>query len=113
MEPDINERIEREAEYFDHKQFQREGYEAALAYLNNGIGRQRRNDVVRASLQEATGKRALEIGSQSWEWCLFRYRYRPTPLTGLHISPADTPPPPPPPPHPQSPPPFFNIDPPD
>ena len=43
MGPDINERIEREAEYFDHKQFQREGYEAALAYLNNGIGRQRRS----------------------------------------------------------------------
>src|SRR5215831_10780723 len=89
MEPDINERIEREAEYFDHKQFQREGYEAALAYLNNGIGRQRRNDVVRASLQEATGKRILEIGSQSWEWCLFRYGYRPTQLTCINISQAE------------------------
>ena len=64
MGPDINERIEREAEYFDHKQFQREGYEAALAYLNNGIGRQRRNDVVRASMQEATGKRVLEIATE-------------------------------------------------
>jgi len=89
MGPDINERIEREAEYFDHKQFQREGYEPALAYLNNGIGRQRRNDVVRAAMREATGKRVLEIGSQSWEWCLFRYGYRPTQLTCINISQAE------------------------
>src|SRR5262252_1067852 len=86
MGPDINERIEREAEYFDHKQFQREWYEAALAYLNYVIGRQRRNDVVRAAMREATGKRVLEIGSQSWEWCLFRYGYRPTQLTCINIS---------------------------
>lgn len=89
MRPDINERIRREAEYFDQKQFQREGFEAALGYINNGIGRLRRNEVIRAAMRDAAGKRVLEIGSQSWEWCLFRYGYRPTQLTCINISQAE------------------------
>lgn len=89
MGPDIEERIRREAEYFDHKQFQREEFEAALAYLNNGIGRQRRNQVMRTAMQRADGARVLEIGSQSWEWCLARYGYRPAQLTCINVSQAE------------------------
>jgi SAM-dependent methyltransferase len=89
MGPNIEERVRREAEYFDHKQYQREGYEAALTYLNHGIGRQRRNDVIRAAMREADGARVLEIGSQSWEWCLARYGYRPARLICINISQAE------------------------
>lgn len=89
MTPDIKERVQRETEYFDHAQYQREGFEAALSYLNNGIGRQKRNEVIRAAMQEACGQRVLEIGSQSWEWCLFRYGYRPVRLACINISQAE------------------------
>lgn len=89
MGSDIEERVKREAEYFDHRQSQRQGYEAALAYLNDGIGRQRRNEAVRAAMREADGARVLEIGSQSWEWCLARYDYRPAQLTCINISQAE------------------------
>ncbi len=33
--------------------------------------------------------RVLEIGSQSWEWSLFRYNYRPRQLTCINISEAE------------------------
>jgi len=33
--------------------------------------------------------RVLEIGSQSWEWCLARYGYRPAQLTCINISQAE------------------------
>jgi SAM-dependent methyltransferase len=89
MGSDIEERVRRESEYFDHKHFQREGYEAALAYLNNGIGRQRRNEVIRTTMREAADRRVLEIGSQSWEWCLFRYGYRPAQLICINVSQAE------------------------
>jgi SAM-dependent methyltransferase len=89
MGPDIKERVKRETEYFDHRQAQRVGYEAALTYLNDGIGRWRRNEVMRAAMQDAAGRRVLEIGSQSWEWCLFRYGYRPAQLTCINISKAE------------------------
>ena len=89
MGPAIKERVRRETEYFDQRQFQRAGFEAALSYLNNGIGRWRRNEVIRAAMQDAAGRGVLEIGSQSWEWCLFRYGYRPAHLTCINISQAD------------------------
>jgi SAM-dependent methyltransferase len=37
-------------------------------------------------MREAPGLRVLEIGSQSWEWCLARYGYRPEQLTCINIS---------------------------
>lgn len=89
MGPDIKERVRRETEYFDQRQFQRVGFEAALSYLNHGIGRQRRNEVIRTAMQDAAGRRVLEIGSQSWEWCLYRYGYRPAQLTCINISRAE------------------------
>jgi SAM-dependent methyltransferase len=89
MGPPIKERVRRETEYFDQSQFQRAGFESALSYLNNGIGRRRRNEVIRAAMQAAAGRRVLEIGSQSWEWCLFRYGYRPAHLTCINISQAE------------------------
>jgi SAM-dependent methyltransferase len=37
-------------------------------------------------MRDAVGARVLEIGCQSWEWCLFRYGYRPERLTCINIS---------------------------
>ena len=89
VRPDTKERVTREAELYDNARLQRDGFENALAYLNNGIGRLRRNEVIRAAMRDAAGRRALEIGSQSWEWCLFRYGYRPEQLTCINISQAE------------------------
>jgi SAM-dependent methyltransferase len=86
MRPDTKDRVNREAELYDNRQLQRDGFETALKYLNDGIGRLRRNEAIRAAMQDATGRRVLEIGSQSWEWCLFRYGYRPQQLTCINIS---------------------------
>jgi ubiquinone/menaquinone biosynthesis C-methylase UbiE len=55
-----------------------------LTYLNDG--RLRRNEAIRAGMRDATGLRVLEIGSQSWEWCLARYGYQPAKLTFINIS---------------------------
>jgi len=82
----IKQRVTREAEFFDHQQSQRDRFERGLAYLNKGIGWQRRNEAVCAAMRDAVGARVLEIGSQSWEWCLFRYGYRPQQLTCINIS---------------------------
>ena len=89
MRSDIKERVSREAEFFDHQQSQRDGFETGLTYLNNGIGWQRRNEAIRMAMRDAVGARVLEIGSQSWEWCLFRYGYRPERLTCINISQAE------------------------
>src|SRR5215470_13343481 len=89
MRPDIKDRVDREAKLYDNRQLQRDGFETALTYLNDGIGRLRRNEAIRAAMQDATGLRVLEIGSQSWEWCLFRYGYRPEQLTCINISEAE------------------------
>src|SRR6516162_6993667 len=86
MKQDTKDRVTREADFYDNARLQRDRFEKALAYLNNGIGRQRRNEVIRAAMQEAEGRQVLEIGSQSWEWCLFRYGYRPQQLTCINIS---------------------------
>jgi SAM-dependent methyltransferase len=86
MQPETKDRVKREVELYDGQQLRRDGFEAALTYLNDGIGRLRRNEVIRAAMREATGKRVLEIGSQSWEWCLARYGYRPERLTCINIS---------------------------
>ena len=89
MGPVIKERVEREAELYDSNKLQRDGFEAALSYLNDGIGRQRRNEAIRAAMRVAIDRQVLEIGSQSWEWCLVRYGYRPTQLTCINISQAE------------------------
>jgi SAM-dependent methyltransferase len=89
MRPEIKERAYREAEFYDKRQSQRDGFETALTYLNNGIGRLRRNEAIRTGLRDATGARILEIGAQSWEWCLSRYGYRPEQLTCINISQAE------------------------
>jgi SAM-dependent methyltransferase len=86
MRSDIKYRVRREAELYDQQRLRRDGFEAALAYLNDGIGRRRRNEAIRAAMKDATGKRVLEIGSQSWEWCLLRYGYQPAHLTCINIS---------------------------
>lgn len=83
---DIKERVAREAEFFDYQQLQRHGFETALRYLNDGIGRQRRNEAIRSGMRDTAGARVLEIGSQSWEWCLFHYGYRPQQLICINIS---------------------------
>jgi SAM-dependent methyltransferase len=89
MQLESKDRVKREAELYDSQQLQRDRFDAALAYLNDGIGRVRRNDAIRVAMQEAVGKQVLEIGSQSWEWCLARYGYRPERLTCINISQAE------------------------
>ncbi len=89
MRPGTKDRVNREAELYDHQQLRRDGFETVLAYLNDGIGRRRRNEAIRAAMRDATGMRVLEIGSQSWEWCLFRYGYRPEQLICINISEAE------------------------
>src|SRR5712692_2263222 len=86
MRPGTKDRVNREAELYDHQQLRRDGFETVLAYLNDGIGRRRRNEAIRAAMRDATGMRVLEIGSQSWEWCLAQYGYRPEQLTCVNIS---------------------------
>jgi SAM-dependent methyltransferase len=86
MTANYKERVAKEAGFYDNEQFQRERFESALTYLNDGIGRQRRNEAIRTAMQDAEGARVLEIGSQSWEWCLLRYGYQPAQLTCINIS---------------------------
>jgi len=89
MMPDTKDRVRREVEFYDSDLSGRRAFDSALTYLNDGIGRVRRNEVIRAAMQDASGMRVLEIGSQSWEWCLFRYNYRPRQLTCINISEAE------------------------
>jgi SAM-dependent methyltransferase len=89
MKPDTKDRVTREAEFYDNARLQRDGFEKTLAYLNNGIGKLRRNEAIRAAMRDTTGRRVLEIGSQSWEWCLFRYGYQPQKLICINISQAE------------------------
>ena len=86
MRSDVKNRSGREAELYDKQRLRRDRFESALTYLNDGVGRLRRNEVIRAAMREATGSRVLEIGSQSWEWCLARYGYRPAQLTCINVS---------------------------
>jgi SAM-dependent methyltransferase len=86
MRSDVKNRSDREAELYDKQRLRRDRFESALTYLNDGVGRQRRNEAIRVAMREATGSRVLEIGSQSWEWCLARYGYRPAQLTCINIS---------------------------
>jgi SAM-dependent methyltransferase len=89
MVPDSKARTHREVKFYDSEQSARQSFDRALTYLNDGIGRQRRNEVIRTAMRDAAGMRVLEIGSQSWEWCLFRYDYRPEQLTCINISQAE------------------------
>lgn len=86
MRQNIKDRVNREVKLYDQQQLRRDGFESTLTYLNDGLGRLRRNEAIRAAMREATGLRVLEIGSQSWEWCLARYGYRPAQLTCINIS---------------------------
>src|SRR5215469_6047309 len=86
MRSDVQNRSDREAELYDKQRLQRDRFESALTYLNDGVGRLRRNEAIRAAMREATGSRVLEIGSQAWEWCLARYGYQPAQLTCINIS---------------------------
>ena len=87
--PDTKDRVRREVEFYDSDLSGRRAFDGALTYLNDGIGRLRRNEVIRVAMQDASGMRVLEIGSQSWEWCLFRYNYLPRQLTCINISEAE------------------------
>jgi SAM-dependent methyltransferase len=89
MKHNTQDRVAREADFYDNSRLQRDGFENTLAYLNNGIGRLRRNEAIRAAMRDAEGRQVLEFGSQSWEWCLFRYGYRPHQLTCINISQAE------------------------
>jgi len=86
---DTKDRVHRELEFYDSEQSGRHAFDNALTYLNDGIGRLRRNEVIRGAMRDATGMCVLELGSQSWEWCLFRYDYRPRQLTCINISQAE------------------------
>jgi hypothetical protein len=46
-----------------------DGFATALAYLNGGIGWQRRNEAIHIAMGNA-------VGAQVLEWCPFRYGYR-------------------------------------
>jgi SAM-dependent methyltransferase len=89
MQPKTKDRVQREAEFYDGQQLRRHTLDSALSYLNDGIGRLQRNEAVRAAMGDAVGKQVLEIGSQSWEWCLANYGYRPEQLTCINISQAE------------------------
>ncbi len=89
MMPDTKARVSNEVEFYDGDLSGRTAFDHALTYLNDGIGRLRRNEVLRAAMRDANGMRVLEIGSQSWEWCLFRYDYQPRQLTCINISQAE------------------------
>src|SRR6266446_9955482 len=65
MMPDTKDRVRREVEFYDSDLAGRRAFDSALTYLNDGIGRLRRNEVIRAAMQDASGMRVLEIGSQS------------------------------------------------
>jgi hypothetical protein len=54
MKRDIKDRVAREAEFYDNARLQRDAFENALAYLNNGIGRRliERNFEVRSYYSE-------------------------------------------------------------
>ena len=86
MRSDVKNRSDREAELYDKQRLQRDRFESALTYLNDGVGRLRRNEAIRAAMREATGSRVLEIGSQSSESCGARYGYRPVQLTCINIA---------------------------
>src|SRR5215469_9066998 len=87
--PRFKDRVHREVEFYDSDQSGRRAFDNSLTYLNSGIGRLRRNEVIRAAMRDAVGMRVLEIGSQSWEWCLFRYGYQAEQLTCINISQAE------------------------
>jgi SAM-dependent methyltransferase len=86
---DLETRVKREAVIYDRNELRRERFEAAMRFANEGIGRIRRNEVIRDTLRDADGREVLEIGSQAWEWCLYRYGYRPARTVCINISEAE------------------------
>lgn len=89
MKPNIKDRVHNEAMFYDEPRLQRKSFDAALTYLNDGIGRSRRDNAIRIAMQDAEGAHVLEIGSQSWVSSLFRYGYRPQSLVCINISEAE------------------------
>ena len=89
MNPDIKDRVHNEVMFYNNRRLKRENFDAALAYLNDGIGRSRRENAIRTAMRDADGGRVLEIGSQSWQSSLFRYGYRPESLVCINISEAE------------------------
>jgi len=83
---DFRSRAEREAQIYDQHIMRRDQFEDALAYLNEGLGRIRRNEFIQAKMRDADGKAVLEIGSQAWAWCLHKHGYRPLRLVCINIS---------------------------
>jgi SAM-dependent methyltransferase len=51
MASDLKARVKREAEFYDTGQDPRGKLDAALAYLDEGIGRQRRREVIREAMK--------------------------------------------------------------
>lgn len=89
MNPDIKDRVHNEALFYDNRRLKRENFDAALTYLNDGIGRSRRESAIRTAMQDAEGARVLEIGSQSWVSSIFHHGYRPQSLVCINISEAE------------------------
>jgi ubiquinone/menaquinone biosynthesis C-methylase UbiE len=87
--PDLRDRVEREVDFFGQGYNPRVKLDTALAHMHEGIGRQRRREVIGAAMIHASGKRVLEIGCQEWESCLFSYGYRPSELICINISEAE------------------------
>jgi SAM-dependent methyltransferase len=85
---ELQSRAEREKAIYD-KGLQRGAFEAAIGFANYGPGRQRRDEFIRAAMQEVQGKDVLEIGSQAWEACIHRFGYQPAALTCINISEAE------------------------
>jgi len=51
MRSDVKNRSDREAELYDKQRLRRDGFESALTYLNDGVGRLRRNEAIRAAMR--------------------------------------------------------------
>ena len=51
MRADVKNRSDREAELYDTQRLQRDRFEYALTYLNDGVGRLRRNEAIREAMR--------------------------------------------------------------
>jgi len=88
MRANITDQVNRDAKYYDQQQLWRDGFATALAYLT-AASDARHNEAIRIAVRNAVGAQVLEIGSRSWEWCLFRYGYRRDSSPVINISRAE------------------------
>lgn len=86
---ELKTRVEREAELYDSGALDRTRLERLLEFVDEGIGKERRNAVIRREMAPAQGGDVLEIGSQAWEWCVHRNGYVPRRLCCINISEAE------------------------